>query len=167
MNLKNLSLIVAATMFVSSCQLVDELKSKLLGGNKEVTEETEEVDEFATDTDESVAVEEVAVVEEAVPAAISAGTYSLSGSIGGKYPIEMEITVTANDEVYGRYRYTKTGSGDWLILSGAQGLGNTIMMYETNEKGETTGYFEGQLEGNSYIGMFTNYKGKQFSFELN
>lgn len=78
-------------------------------------------------------------------------TYSLSGKIGGKYPIEMEITVVSNYRVTrARYRYTKTGSGAWIDLDiDTNDFGQTLMYESLN--GQRVGCLEARLTctGNS------------------
>lgn len=63
-------------------------------------------------------------------------TYYLSGKIGGKYPIEMELRVVNNYRVtWARYRYTKTGSGAWIDLEiDVNELGQTLMYESLNGK---------------------------------
>ena len=73
--------------------------------------------------------------------------------------------------VEGKYRYTKSGSGSYLTLSGVK-RGDTMELTEYNDKGEVTGRFEGTLQifgrlaSMEYTGTFTNYQGKTFSFSL-
>ena len=101
--------------------------------------------------------------------------FEFTGKIG-KYPIEMYIDIkNINNYDYsrveGKYRYTKSGSGSYLTLSGVK-RGDTMELTEYNDKGEVTGRFEGTLQifgrlaSMEYTGTFTNYQGKTFSFSL-
>lgn len=71
-------------------------------------------------------------------------TYYLSGKIGGKYPIEMEIAVVNNYmATWARYRYTN-GSGAWIDLElDTDEFGRTIMYESLN--GERVARIETRL----------------------
>lgn len=64
------------------------------------------------------------------------------------------------------YYYNKIGSKGKLYLTVMTSSGNFLELYEQNKYGEVTGVFSGTLRGNSYSGTFTNYKGRQFPFNL-
>ncbi|MCM1347939.1 MAG: DUF805 domain-containing protein [Firmicutes bacterium] len=90
----------------------------------------------------------------------------------GKYPIEMQLTYNDN-ELTGRYRYLKTGSGGWLELKGqmkfpAYADGALVELFEYNDKGRQTGHFTGEMgsDESGISGDYTNYKGKNFHFEI-
>ena len=94
----------------------------------------------------------------------------LTGKIGGKYPIEMELDVSDFSNIIGRYRYTSSGSGAWLSLKGDL-YKQHLSMKEYNENGECCGAWEGQcFEGEgigwTFSGTMTNYAGKTFHTEL-
>jgi hypothetical protein len=74
----------------------------------------------------------------------------ISGTVG-QYPIEMQLTIEGNGNVSGRYRYTKTGSQDWIDLKGnEQDNGQTIEIYE-EYNGNVTGTW-------NIIGVYSNGK---------
>jgi hypothetical protein len=74
----------------------------------------------------------------------------ISGTVG-QYPIEMQLTIESNGNVSGRYRYTKTGSQDWIDLKGnEQDNGQTIEIYE-EYNGNVTGTW-------NIIGVYSNGK---------
>ena len=77
-------------------------------------------------------------------------SYTLTGEIGGKYPIEIELTAVDEEITWARYRYTKTGSGDWIDLEIDKDEMGRFLMYEyTNSK--AVGYLEVRftVSGNS------------------
>lgn len=87
----------------------------------------------------------------------------------GKFPVEMELTMNENGTVTGRHRYTKTGTGAWLSLSGSNG--ETMNLIERNASGDVTGTFNGTVENAPghrlvYRGTFVNFQGRQFDFTL-
>lgn len=89
----------------------------------------------------------------------------LSGWIG-EYNVDMVLErESGSDEVTGSYEYLK--SGGTLNLSGSL-YNNLLELDETNQYGEETGHFKGELSerGFRYRGEFTNYKGESFRFDL-
>lgn len=78
-------------------------------------------------------------------------SYTLYGKIDGKYPIEMEITAIEDNIVLAGYRYTQTGSGEWIDLEIEKDDMGRTRMYESLN-GERTGCLEGRLSTNgNYI----------------
>lgn len=69
--------------------------------------------------------------------------YTLQGKIGD-YPIEMELTAYEENIIDARYRYLRTGSGEWIDLEiERDDLGRTFM-YEIVD-GERVGRFDGRF----------------------
>jgi hypothetical protein len=92
------------------------------------------------------------------------GELGFTGAIS-KYPIEM-IVDFSTDPVSGQYRYTQTGSGDWLYLMGEQS-GADLTLRENDADGNVTGKFEGKISGDlKYTGTFSTPAGKTFAFSL-
>ncbi|MDE5688087.1 MAG: hypothetical protein K2I18_05610 [Paramuribaculum sp.] len=94
----------------------------------------------------------------------------MTGKVGGKYPIEMELDLSDWDNVTGRYRYTSSGSGAWLTLKGNLSEGY-LKMTEYNTNGEQCGSWNGDCykpDGEKLIfsGTMTNSAGKTFNVEL-
>lgn len=93
-------------------------------------------------------------------------TYILNGKIGN-YPIEMELTAFEGNINWARYRYTETGSGEWIDLDiESDDMGRTLMYESLN--GERVGCLEGRLSihGNSvdFSGWHKNFKtGKEIT----
>lgn len=87
--------------------------------------------------------------------------YTLYGEIGGKYPIELELTTVDKDIVEARYRYLKTGSGEWIDLEIYRDELRRTFMYESLS-GENVGCLEGSLSINGdtaeFRGWHTNLK---------
>lgn len=95
----------------------------------------------------------------------------MTGKVGGKYPIEMELNLSDLNNVAGRYRYTSSGSGAWLTLKGNLSEGY-LKMTEYNTNGEQCGSWNGDCykpDGEKLIfsGTMTNSAGKTFTVELN
>ncbi|QKS43594.1 hypothetical protein HUB94_03410 [Paenibacillus cellulosilyticus] len=109
---------------------------------------------------------------------LASSTYSLVGSIAGKYPIEMKLTLEGS-RVSGTYMYTKYKQD--LKLQGtvdeAASTGDklTISMDEFDQDGKITGHFDGTLIFNTtntpaslsaFVGSWTNADGtKTIPFE--
>lgn len=131
-------------------------------------------EERAEITTEDVYAEVVEEVEEPTMASVdSEGDMDVhfTGSIG-KYPIEMYVHLSPSDgEVIGKYRYTSSGSGDFLALIGYKD-GYSLRMIEQNDAGEITGTFDGTFGYEAgddtyvYSGKFINFKGTEFDFTL-
>lgn len=87
-----------------------------------------------------------------------------SGSIGGKYKINMYINENTGEFWY---NYTKYPNGKlWLRV--VEHYGNYFELVETNEYGEDTGMFAGTISGNRFTGTFTNFaRNQSYSFTLN
>ncbi len=93
------------------------------------------------------------------------GEQGFSGAIS-KYPIEMVMDFSSFPEVSGRYRYARTGSGDWLYLVGKQD-GRDLTLRENDADGNITGLFEGKISDSlKYVGTFSTPNGKSFAFSL-
>lgn len=87
---------------------------------------------------------------------------SLSGTVG-EYPVEMEFEVNDNN-VTGRYRYTQTGSGEWIPLVGT--FANEMMSLVEGPQGNQTGnwlikvdYANGRDNDMSVVGQLTTTAG--------
>lgn len=121
------------------------------------------------DAADNVEVAEVeAVVEEEGFGFANYVPYTLTGSIG-EYPVEMVLEFVNGDVVNSaKYRYTASGSGDWIDLEPDYYKG--YYLFEEYNHGKSTGSWAGPLDvtGNTitYEGTFTNAKGKQLSFRL-
>lgn len=96
-------------------------------------------------------------------------SYTLRGKIGD-YPVEMELTAKEENIIDARYRYLRTGSGEWINLEiDRDDLGHTLM-YESLD-GNRVGCLEGRFTVSDYEAMFEgwhkNYvKDKELSFYL-
>lgn len=99
----------------------------------------------------------------------------MEGKIG-RYPIQMTLNLkdVENDDmckVTGKYRYTASGNGDMLSLSGEK-RGDNLALEEYNNDSQHTGTFNGIFEINAqkssyeYTGTFTNAQGKNFKFSI-
>lgn len=95
--------------------------------------------------------------------------YTLQGQIGD-YPIEMELWAFEENIIDARYRYLRTGSGEWIDLEiDRDDLGRTIM-YESLD-GERVGRFEGRFtvsgHGAQFEGWHKNFKrDKELTFHV-
>lgn len=94
------------------------------------------------------------------------GPYAMTGSIGGKYPIHMNLEKGMKN---GTYYYDKSGSKNTIALSIKSFNRRTgeIIMEETNKNGEMTGTFIGKLSSTTVEGEMKTYMGKTFNFTLN
>lgn len=94
------------------------------------------------------------------------GEMQFRGSIG-KYPIEMVMDFTALPSVIGKYRYTRSGSGDWLDIVG-EFDGQDLTLQENNDNGTITGEFVGKMNNSNfkYVGTFSTPAGKSFAFSV-
>lgn len=96
-------------------------------------------------------------------------SYTLRGKIGD-YPIEMELSAFEENIIDARYRYLKTGSGEWINLEiERDDLGRTIM-YESLD-GKRVGRFQGRFTVSDnealYEGWHTNLvKDKDLTFYI-
>ncbi|MCM1293447.1 MAG: hypothetical protein NC111_04665 [Bacteroides sp.] len=123
---------------------------------------------YDDEADEVEAVDEEPepVVEEATPMEMK---FEISGVVG-KYPIDMLLVMHSNGEISGKYRYTKSGNGDWLLISGVMNSDHTKMQIVEKYDGKITGDWQldiNSLEPNVNIsGKMTNYKGKDFPVQL-
>lgn len=80
--------------------------------------------------------------------------FTLQGKIGD-YPIEMELTTYEGTIIDARYRYLKTGSGEWINLEiDKDDLGRTLMYESLN--GKKVGCLEGRL---SVTGNTAEFRG--------
>jgi hypothetical protein len=85
------------------------------------------------------------------------------GSIDAKYDIVMDLLVM-DTVASGSYYYVKKGIP--LALRGTVKNG-TIVLNEENEKGESTGTFEGSIDSfENFTGTWKNPKGLSFPFKL-
>jgi uncharacterized membrane protein YhaH (DUF805 family) len=94
---------------------------------------------------------------------------SFHGSIGNKYPVEVELTIMRGDdgnEYRGRERYE--GQSEWLALDGTSDPGGlNLTINEYNSDGEITGRYEGvEDDDGSLFGYFTNSRNRTFTFHL-
>jgi hypothetical protein len=67
---------------------------------------------------------------------------TLEGNIAGKYPVSMQLS-RKGSQLEGTYMYTKVGTP--IPFSGTIDENGNISMQEFDEKGKTTGFFEGVL----------------------
>lgn len=90
-------------------------------------------------------------------------SYALTGKINGKYPVEVELTAIGEEIQWARYRYTKTGSGDWIYLEISKDNLGRAVMYE-NINGKTYGCISARL---SIDGNTATLRGWHENFERN
>ncbi|MCM1293678.1 MAG: hypothetical protein NC111_01885 [Bacteroides sp.] len=95
-------------------------------------------------------------------------SFTVKGTVG-KSAIEMHLT-TENNAIKGRYRYTRSGSGDWIEISGIKNSSDyDYIMYEEYD-GKVTGTWEMNFTITPvYVvgkGTMINYKGKSYDVEL-
>ncbi len=88
---------------------------------------------------------------------------TLVGSIE-ELPITMNLDFYGN-RVKGSYYYDKKGPGSKLTLTGTFKKG-VIDLIEKNDNDETTGHFHGELIDSSFLGTFTDSKGRERTFAL-
>lgn len=88
---------------------------------------------------------------------------TLVGSIE-ELPITMNLDFYGN-RVKGSYYYDKKGPGSKLTLTGTLKKG-VLNLVEKNGNDETTGHFHGEWIDSSYLGTFTDSKGRQRVFAL-
>ena len=79
-------------------------------------------------------------------------------------PITMNLDFYGN-RVKGSYYYDKKGPGSKLTLTGTLKKG-VIDLVEKNDNDETTGRFHGELIDSSFLGTFTDSKGRERTFAL-
>jgi len=65
-----------------------------------------------------------------------------TGSIGGKYPIEMMVGNIENS-LSGRYMYARVGQ--WLTIDGSMDSAQTVTLRENDDNGKQTGIFKGRF----------------------
>jgi hypothetical protein len=90
------------------------------------------------------------------------GVWILTGKIGGKYPLRMEIHRNDN-QISGRYRYVNRPKADYLTLQGVidkSGAGELSEFVESKKTGTFKGAFTGDIIGQSgptkFAGAWTN-----------
>lgn len=81
----------------------------------------------------------------------------------GKYPIRMYLN---HNRKQGHYRYTSNKNSDFLNLKINTKANDCIEMQETNDKGEITGHFIGNINSGCYYGTFTDKKGQEYPFKV-
>lgn len=95
----------------------------------------------------------------------------LYGTVG-RYSIEMKLKINSMVDVTGSYRYTNSGGGGSIPLSGSMASGGSGACYLTEEyNGKVTGTWElnisSDASGKTIItGTMTNYKGQTFPVNL-
>lgn len=91
----------------------------------------------------------------------------------GTYPITMYLK--KDDSASGYYYYDRRPESRFALKCAkctpqSENSGNlvvnNVVINESNAKGRHTGTFVGKLDGSSFWGTFTNYKGQQFEFRL-
>src|SRR5579884_129634 len=81
-----------------------------------------------------------------------------TGSIGGKYPIQMMLGKIDNS-LSGRYMYVKVGQ--WLTIDGSMDGTKTVVLRENDDNGKQTGIFTGRFtRGNVLEGTWTKPDGR-------
>lgn len=80
------------------------------------------------------------------------------------YPVYMKLTIEGN-MVNGSYYYESQGPHKVLTLKGIY-EDSKLELFETNEDGQQTGHFTGQLKKGIFIGDFYNVQGKSMHFRL-
>lgn len=65
-----------------------------------------------------------------------------TGSIGGKYPIQMMLG-KIGDSLSGRYMYVRIGQ--WLTIDGSINAAKTVVLRENDDNGKQTGLFTGRF----------------------
>lgn len=96
---------------------------------------------------------------------LSDGPYNISGKLGGKYPIHM---ILEKGMKKGTYYYDKNGPAHPLYLAVKMFNRHTgrLILEETNDKGEVTGYFLGRIAGKEFKGKMTAFTGITYDFDL-
>lgn len=89
--------------------------------------------------------------------------FSLHGTVD-IYPVYMKLSIEGN-VVNGSYYYESQGPGKQLNLRGIYDDGR-LELFETDENGQQTGHFVGQLKKGIYIGIFYNARGNSMQFRL-
>ncbi len=106
-------------------------------------------------------VQEELVMPKEVPASFE-NTYE--GTIDDKYEIVMKLS-SNEGEVSGKYFYKSQG-GD-LTLSGELDARNAINLSETNGEDKQVGIFQGQIDGEQIVGVWSTPDGsKEMEFVL-
>lgn len=103
--------------------------------------------------------------EEITGKKLSDGPYIIAGSLGGRYPVHINLEKGMKK---GTYYYDKNGSSNTIALSVKSFNRRTgeIIMEETNEKGEVTGMFTGKLTSTKFEGEMKAFTGKTYKFNL-
>ena len=129
---------------------------------KEVTKVETKAEEKAEE--KAPEVEKVIVAEPArKPDNNPQGHFALDGSIS-KYGCHIDLDLNGT-EATGSYYYTSQGRNNRLYLTG-EVHGKHVELYEYNDDGEQTGYFNGTFDGITYEGTFINYKSQVMSFKF-
>lgn len=81
-----------------------------------------------------------------------------------KYPIVMYLKCD-NNKIIGTYYYKRMGADNKLNLSGTYYDGD-VDLIETAADGNSSGQFQGRIEGDSFYGTFTTQNGKIMQFEV-
>lgn len=89
--------------------------------------------------------------------------YRLHGAVD-KYPIYMKLTIEGNVAT-GSYYYESQGPDKVLNLKGIY-EDSKLELFETDENGQQTGHFNGQLKKGIFIGEFYDARGNSMHFRL-
>lgn len=89
--------------------------------------------------------------------------FHLSGSIDGKYKIDMTLDFNSRT---GSYYYTKYSSDHTLRLVITNASDRRISIEEYNDKNERTGFFDGHITNDEIRGWYTNYQNREMPFFL-
>ena len=90
--------------------------------------------------------------------------YSLRGTIGDKFDIVMQLSISG-DVATGSYYYLSQGPGKRLTLSGTLN-GSALTITESENGVPTGGVFRGGLSEGTYEGFYTDPKGNDMAFML-
>ncbi len=129
-----------------------------------------EAKEFLFGNEETGGKEEVPEVSAPVEPKRTPFSMTLTGKVGGKYPIQMHLEgYKTNEGIYpesGKYCYTKY-MGAWINLKFEINKPSDFIMYAYTD-GKLTGTWDVYFDENKHmlIGYLTNYKDETFPVEL-
>lgn len=147
-------IVIAVAAFLVVTMLNKNSDTANGGGNQtETVAQTDSAKDDKAQTRDTVVKKEVVVVKKTVDPRPQ-GSYNLDGSIG-KYPINMDVVFSGND-VEGSYYYKRYNAAARMAIVGSI-HGQSVQMYESNDKGEYTGEFDGTFDGTEFNGTFYNY----------
>lgn len=147
------------------------LFDRLMGGiGMEKVEDKEELNDESIAEPEDESQKESVTEESNEPVSDSrepamSPIVNLTGKIGGKYAVNMEVNLNAET---GQYYYVKSGASNPLDLTVTEWNPSSgkLSMVEYNDAGERTGEFDGYLTDSEYSGRMVNFRGQTFSFTL-